>query len=703
MPAVTISPNGTLAASSTFVELFRPKPPCTLDYVMEDTKENQWKAQEPTHLSFSSFPSAVKQGVAKHAAGDHVAMSYTNTGNFFSVALVRCDTWSIQWVVSHTDCLFHSQIQQLVVPNADVVCGIYQNEKCHGLFLASRYDIATVSKKENRVDRSYIASPRNLVCTFDTKDIVTVAAGSSDKLLVLLDKGTVFIVDIGADALRSTEAITVGGKILTNKLKNVTRTSKIIVSQVEEFTHVVVFSPDHTGFELITVKTSTLNDDTCAAFYTTVETAKAVATMEMAGPYHAIATYRDPAIQFFTLVPGEAGTDVTPLGVLPLPYTPVATAYSASEQSHRLVCLPPTPSTTVERPGSLVNHLVSAVLPFSEGPYSGEMLKRAQWAPLPNTFKSYSVSDNQQGEEASLSELMRGDLLQLQNAGSNDGTWVPFQMFYVLASTKDAAVNTALFSVKAAPSVHARLAKQWHNATTGLYTLLTCEGGSSRVRLTPWNPRHLRRALRLMSSEQLAHAFHAVAECLRATSLAGETAVYYKDASTAALGIALHIITLSNQIGVAVDPSDVETVAALLRASRAAGHEVTRYTGRMELLLEACLQRRSMQRLLERHMQTGAVADEQLASLQGDFFGIPADLQVERTLLTRFVADSWAQSLDAEAEEHRRTAASAAAYLQQVASLTAAPVLCSWEEKGKRPCADRLLNEFESTLVHLHQ
>lgn len=705
MPTVSVSPKGTLATESTFVELFRSKPPCTLNYMTKDAKQQQWKKQEPTCLSFSSFPTILKRDVVKYAAGDHVALSYDSADSFFSVAVVRCDTWSVQWAISNTDCLHNAEIQQLVMPNADVVCGVYQHNKSSGLFLASRHSIATVSKQENRVDRSYMAQPRSVTRSFDANDIITVAAGSADKLFVLSNKGTVFMVDIGAEVLRSTDAIAAGTKVLTRALKNVKKSSKLVVSHVDEFTHVLVFSPDDTSFEVITAKTASLSEATCTAFCATVQTANSIVNVEMAGPYHVVATYSDPAIQFFTVLPGEAGSDVTPLTVMPLSYTPVATTYNATEQSHTLLCLP---SAAKERQEPLVNALVSAVLPFSEGPYTHDTLKRAQWAPLPNTFKHYGMSDNQQGEEASLGELMRGDLLQLQNAGSSDGTWVPFHMFYVLANTKDAVVNMALFSVKAGASVHARLAKQWHNATTGLHAFMTQAGELSRALSMPWNPRHLRRALRLMSSEQLAQTFHAVAECLQAT-MTTDAAVHYKDAATAALSVALHITTLSNQIGVAIDPKDVEIVASLLRASRETGHEMTRYAGRMELQLDACLQRRSMRRLLASHMQSGAGDDEQLASLQRDFFGIPADLQVERTLLTRFAANSWAQYLGEEEAEHCRIAAKAAAYLHQVEGIvshqgtTTASVLCNWEDKGKRPCGDKLMNEFESTLVHINQ
>ncbi|RNF15258.1 uncharacterized protein Tco025E_05555 [Trypanosoma conorhini] len=471
---------------------------------------------------------------------------------------------------------------------------------------------------------------------------------------------------------------------------------------------------------------------------------------------------------------------------------PLATMYCAEKETHVVLVSRPhraadagrrhdaaTSSATGGGESSWWSCLEYAELPLQEGPYPEEVLRNATWRSLPEPCSTAlptvaaagalgaegTDGDNEDEEEdnnndddddgdhhhhhhhhatatAAAAAFQRG--LALLSHTPSGGQWEPIRLHYALAAPlsrrkaageKSSNVAVNVLAIETAPFVHTRLVKQWHNATRGLRCLLD-EANNTVGGLAPfavaWNPRHLRRALRLFSQEGLRLLFGRVADALRASTQPGEApSLFYGAAATAVTDVALQIITLARQVGALLAPEDVAVNALLLRASREAGHLVVNNTARGRLLLESVVRSRLANRVLggvtanhrAAHSGSDPTADEEADAAEAEFLNAPAELRVERALRTKYAPNTWTQHLLRRHGEHSAVVARALQHLQAVAPLlqqqaavggggeggeaaqhpqsaVAPALLPDWMPLGRRAHASAAFTEYESALLH---
>lgn len=243
-----------------------------------------------------------------------------------------------------------------------------------------------------------------------------------------------------------------------------------------------------------------------------------------------------------------------------------------------------------------------------------------------------------------------------------------------------AAAHIAIFTVSVAPGIHTRLAKQWHNGIQGLRLLVQqvvqCSNSKEMVgrgdvngverstmkldKLTAccakgtagvdplfillqhqWHPKYIRQVLRSLNATQLGWLLQSVCQFILKAGHREEIAarrietgkreevtcrdVWYFQAATYAVPLALQIISLARQKGLALttfllpvtsqgknaegsnascyrctsnDMSILSPLLELLRGSRSLGHPLRRLLPRMEMMVETGRQQRMLYALL---------------------------------------------------------------------------------------------------------
>lgn len=735
---MSLSPDGVLWYGGGFVDVLGRRPPATIELAATG-KQDGGKWANPQTVAFSAFSSDRSAGRSSgdtgetkrktYAAGGHAALGYNGVDTFFSVVVVRCDTWAIQWGVSRAECLERAVIHDLITLTAHTVCGLYSPDsgsKERRLFYGSRLDVPLVRKQENREWRSFMASPRPLHTGMEKESIIALAVASATSFFALTRDGAVHLVSLEVPSRREkvdpVPAVRCTKVTQVSLKKNASGAASMVFSGGSDHAFLLVYAKGGTSFDVVNTRGFS-HEAPHAVSRQTVALSQPqgpLERVEFAGPHHIVATCGSPnqaaSLQFFTVIPGEAteAAEIIASPIVPLHRPPIATFYDANGDTHTVVC--------GSASAADAESLVQCTLSLAAGPYSADVVESASWQPvISRHYEAPPTLD--EGERQQLYKDLRA--LHIAESSANGAArWAPLKLFYALttsttvkgAGSAGGTLATAVFAVTIAPYLHTRLVKQWHNATAGLHALLDKPAGCANPYALAWNPRHLRRALRLMSQAQLSHAFQLAAGAMRASSstAASDEAVTYAEAATASVDIALHIITLSRQTGAALSDEDVETVVLLLRASRETGHVVLRHSSRMELLLDSCLQQRAMNRLLGRKMtpaafttteeeeekeHTSADGGTALAPGRG-FFGLPGDLRAERALRTRYTANAWAQNLQRDAARHHAAASRAAELLQGLSEEgRGAHQLSDWESIGRRPHPDAVLTQFESTLV----
>ncbi|RNF04843.1 hypothetical protein TraAM80_04975 [Trypanosoma rangeli] len=501
------------------------------------------------------------------------------------------------------------------------------------------------------------------------------------------------------------------------------------------------------------------------------------------------------ALQIACLVPSQSSTassssspSESPFNCIPFEplrmaaqQVPLATMYCAEKETHVVLVRRPHRGTDAGgHHDTATNSIVSssesswwscleyAELPLQEGPYPEEVFRNATWRSLPEPCSTAlptvapagalgsddndgdnedDINNNDGSHENTAADFQRG--LALLTHSSSGGQWEPIRLHYALAASlsqqkatrennsggsSNVVVN--VLAIETAPFVHTRLVKQWHNATRGLKYLLdganNTVGGLAPFAVT-WNPRHLRRALRLFSQEGLRLLFSHVAGALRVSTQPSEVAhLFYGTAVTAVTDVALHIITLARQVGALLSPEDVAVTALLLRASRATGHLIVNHTARGRLLLESVVRSRLANHVLgaeatnhrTAYSSGDPTANEEVNAAEAEFLNAPAELRVERALRTKYAPNTWTQHLLWRHNEHSAVVREALRHLQAVAPLrqqdasrsdgegegahllqseevTAAPPLVpDWMLRGQQAHANAAFTEYESALVH---
>ncbi|KAG5479403.1 hypothetical protein LSCM1_04663 [Leishmania martiniquensis] len=722
MQLVTVSNDGKLAWGSCFARCHGDHVPGTIKLLREASDEDRVEA---TCVAFSSFDvtrSAQLGARTGHRAGGHVALGFNDPNLFLAVAVVRCDTWAVQWAIERTQCLTDATVTKLVALCANTVCGVATtfssadpSSQVQRLFFASRFAVPRLGRKENKEWRQFLTAPSSIETGLEEEGIASISAFDKNTLLVLTEKGSLALVRLDVRGLRA-QTTSAGALYSVQrvqcKLTLASIRSRVVVYNDEkEHAHAAVYSASEKAMELVSFRQTTVAAP-CRSGEETVTVLK-VATqipiddLRFAGPFHlAVSCSRTKAnMQFVGLIPGAKALETMVFDPLTLPHAPIATFYSEATEEFVVI----SSSQGVEAFAALTSEqkvasLIKATLTFSAGPFSQASVDKAAWGLVSNPFRHYGPRTRRNTDEESGADEEE-DLQVLQGAGTwSAGRWTPVTLCYALATlrTSSPAAQVAVFAVETAPFLHTRLIKQWHNATTGLKMILgAASKGPSGTLALPWNPRHVRRALRLFSADELSLLLHRVSTTIAASERVASP-VLYPDATTTTVDIALHLITLARQMGVTLKPEDVKIVATILRAARESSHELLRYASRMELVMESHLQQMIMNRVLERRASSHNEDDEALHSLEGNFYGIAAELQVDRMQSTRYTPNAWAQHLSKCKAQYKAEAKSALRLLAEAHNKSEESlerVLSDWRQIGSTPNQDPLLNQLEQSLL----
>ncbi|CAJ1988551.1 hypothetical protein conserved [Leishmania donovani] len=722
MQRFAVSNDGKLAWGSCFASCHGGQVPASIKLVK---KAGDGDRVEPACVAFSSFDveRSARFGIkTSYSAGDHVVLAFNDPDSFFAATIVRCDTWAVQWAIEKAACLADASVTQLAALCANTVCGVAtasssasSSSPVQRLFVASRFDVPTSSRKANKEWRQFLAPPRSIETGLEEEGIASISAFDKNTLLALTGKGSLALVRLDARALKeqpaSASAFYTVQRIQCKLALASIRSRIVVYNDDKEHAYAAVYSVSEKAMELVYFHQTTAGISSRAGERTAtvlkVATSIPIDDLRFAGSFHlAVSCSRiKENMQFVGLIPGADALEAMVFDPLTVPYAPITTLYSESTEEFVVI----SSSQEVAAFSTLTNEqkvasLIGTTLKFSTGSFSQASLNKAAWGLISNPFRHYGPKTRRHTEEESGANEEE-DLQLLQGAGARSaGRWTPLTLCYALATLRSSLPTTqvAVFAVETAPFLHTRLIKQWHNATTGLRTIL----GAASTELTgalalPWNPRHVRRALRLFSQDELSSLLHRIATTIAASELV-VSPVSYPDATTTAVDIALHVITLARQMGATLKPEDVRIVAIILRAARESSHELLRYASCMELLMESHLQQRAMDRVLARRASARDEADEVSQTLEGNFYGIAAELQTERTLHTRYTSNAWAQHLGkckvqykAEAESALRLLAAA----HHKSEKTMECALSDWRQLGSTPHQDPLLNQFEHALL----
>ncbi|KAG5505716.1 hypothetical protein JKF63_05051 [Porcisia hertigi] len=720
MQQISLSNDGKVAIGSYFASCHGDHVPAVIKLV-KNTGAN--KRVEPDCVAFSSFDvahSARLNTKILYSAGGHVALAFDNCDSYFAAVVVRCDTWAVQWAVEKTGCLADASVTQLVTLCANTVCGVAvtsssrsSSSQAQRLFVASSFDVLTSSRKENKEWRQFLAPPRTIETGLEEEGIASLCALDRNTLLLLTRKGSLGLVHLDVRALKAepTSAATFYTvERIQCKLSRASTRARIVAYNDGEHASAAIYSASQKAVELIhfhkTPGEATSRTGETVVTVVKVDTRIPVDDLRFVGAFHlAVSCIRAKEnMEFIGLVPGADTLETMVFDPLTLAHVPIATFYS--ELTEEFVVISSSQEAAafaVLSNDQKVASLIETTLTFSDGPFSQDSVNKAVWRLVSNPFRHHGPQTRHRPEEEYSAE--DDDLQVLQGAGAQSaGRWAPMTLCYALATLRPTspATQVAVFAVETAAFLHTRLIKQWHNATIGLKTTLGADSTSLTGALAlPWNPRHVRRALRLFSQDELSTVFHRVATTIAESERVGSP-VSYPDATTAAVDVALHVITLARQMGATLKPEDVRTVAIILRAAREGSHELLRYSSRMELLMESHLQQRALDRVLERRISARDEDDEVSQSLGENFYGIAAELQTERILHTRYTSNTWAQHLDRCKAQYEAEASSALRLLAAAHNKSEKSMeylLSDWRRIGSTPHQDPLLNKFEQALL----
>ncbi|CAD2220971.1 hypothetical protein, conserved [Angomonas deanei] len=700
MSQLLVSEGGIVNIGTYFFNGFSRKPPCCFEKVEIEKNGAGWSSSLPLKTTFSNY-SKVKV--------PSLALTYSEE-NFFSVAVVRCDTWAIQWVVQTENFLSGSSIESLALLGGDVVCGTYKKNKDKGFFIASRFDIARVDSRENRTSRSFVAKPHQMeLAGVNVNALIALEPVSATSFVTLESNGVVRLHELSPKPSEENKYIQ-KSTVVTDALGKPNKDAALLTRITSSHTFVAVYTPEKVEF--LSVENETLwEKPKCQKIPIQTEKDCKIVDVSFAGDFNLLLTLEKTSgkksahfYQFHTILPvSNNAVELTAMDKIAVPATPLRHAYNEMTNTSVVFCST-VPLKELEKLSldEKVASVVRAEFSLEQGPFTSQDVSSVSWKKMENSFTNYQPTEEDMPEGMTGSDALHT---------GNRGHWTPLQLYYVLENLRGTSTERSFFSIKTSAATHTRLIKQWHNATVGVQKLLSDSSTAPLACVTPWNPRHLRRALRLLSSSELTHLLRTVEECLqtsKTTPYASHPSFTYQSVATAVVDLLLHIVTLSRQVGLVLEESQVATIVALLRASREAGHRLTRPIARIEAVLDSSLQQHALRSLFTQ--QSSLREEETLQELEENFTGKAREMNWTRQLHTRYPANTWAQYLAQDSDTHLATAEAAAAYLKEAQEFCRRTgrneeilEVSTWETEGRQPCGDKALDAFERGLLCLEK
>ncbi|CCW70289.1 unnamed protein product [Phytomonas sp. Hart1] len=710
---ISASQNGSFLCGSTFLGCITESMQCTFSYVHPNTNGDSFDLVSPVYTAFSRHMSTrSSRGMNKkgtsinkkdYKAGDHAALCYNNSGSFFSILILRCDTWSVQWAVASLQ--ESMSICKIELLDAHLLCGLAStNSNVHRVFIASRLNCKYVSEKENRSLRHFLAQSQFIKLGVESENIITITAARANSIIILTELGSLCLVKIEFSFnVRELNWSITEKAIITDKLRCVSKGTEMIFSTNGDCNTLVVYSQEISTLNIISFSTNYENPNGTISQINIPENFQ-LRWVEFVGPYHFVMALEEcsshtSAFQFVSFFTSADNTlEFVQHEVVPLKKVPVVSFYNAKTEEHVVVCANMANWSSILKEKMSIDLLIHNKFSFANGPYS-KIETTAVWKPFYIGHDNYQDSLTLENATDNLN-----DALSLVAPEDTNPT-TSLRLFYpLLNSTESGSCEVSVFSVETLPYLHNRLVKQFHNATQGLRHLLSTRHPIMHPFLFSWNPRHLRRALRLLSQEQLGALFHDIAETMRhAASGSVLAASNYGELSTAGCSIAMQIITLSKQIGVVLDNKDVEILSALFRSSREVSHDYLGYLSRMKLILESCTQQRRINNLLYTRQDVTKVPENQeVDSTPNEFSPVFNNSYSNPGLQTKYDMNSWANNLKIHMPQHIKVAEAAMQHITDAYDFTSSrkdKILSDWEFLGREPNFDATFNRFESTLM----
>ncbi|KAG8342409.1 hypothetical protein ERJ75_000272000 [Trypanosoma vivax] len=739
---VQLSATGRVSLGASFVDIYGRRPPARLEAVgalaLGSTSTSlplvSWSAFSGARKGHSSA-----SGI--HKAADHVAVAFGRSAlslagsAFFHVGVFRCDTWALQWAVRLNSKSEAGQVADVVCLSAYTVVFLVKfgdnKKKTHEkLYVASKLDLQHDELGTSNKWRPFLTEAYNVDTGFPSENICSIQPFSPSSFLLLTTAGRLVRVTVTNSpkvVTRSEEVATLepveynsaNKSVALSLVSSTAVTSGDCVTAVDQESETrpafaVVYAAGGSAYHVLDLKNPKLNKWQTI----TVPKKTTIKRVEFAGPYMIVATLSHGksdsfALQFTCVAPSGPSAEPSfecssfELVKMPLHRVPLATIFDEEREVHTILVqynhrVASAGASHDSEPyqrrwWSLLEY---AELPVHEGPYTTDTLQKATWWPVPEPYRVPAAAATAVGGSAAVDEHgdtttsdFQHDLAQLSQSQSS-GYWEPICLHYPVAHAeiKDGGgsrevedVSVCVIAVETAPFAHTRLSKQWPNGTQGLWHLLvqSDDNNGLTVRgLSPfavsWNPRHVNRALLLLSQERFCFLFSKAAAFLRdSTTPEKIPELLYGTAASAVVDMALQMITLTRRVGACLRQEDVELVVRLLRASRSTGHMIVKHITRGHLLLESTVRRRMADRVLAGFHERGNVVTAD-AGQEGDagetteadmFHNVPSEMRIERTLHCKYAPNVWTQRLIEKSPKHAEVVSGAIQYLSQVSPL----------------------------------
>ncbi|SCU67004.1 uncharacterized protein TEOVI_000866800 [Trypanosoma equiperdum] len=703
-----------------------------------------WATSWSAFASGGAQDAGMGRSKKRKLAGEHVAVAFNrtkvqaSTELFFHVAVFRCDTWALQWVARASSADPAARVLDVCCLSANIVAFLVEckdeSETRAELCIATRFSIPSSENLSNVRWRSFISEARVVDTGFTAEGIRSIQALSATSLLVLTGSGRLVRATVSRMETMETTCEQVASlSVMIRRTRGTHTTPALVVSRnccgkggaetkTKDRTYAAVLNDNGSKCYVLDLMAP------CASRklqHITFPKDTIAERVEFAGSYMLVVTLRlkessSYVLQFTCLVPQDSPSEgsftMTSFDLIHLTArrTPLATMYDSEKETHIVVSqwqdtAEDSSTSEVVETEQWWRRMEFAEVSLASGPYTTDVLRGATWLPLPEPFRSdvpalrTVVGSGVDGDDGEAAEVEYHQELSLLNKERVTGSWLPLYLHYALATPLSRmgdgvrevkTVLVTVFAIETAPFVHTRLAKQWHNAVQGLLFLLGVgwNVGEHRGKMkqiadgvpafaVPWNPGHMRRALRLFGQRALRRLFSSVACALRhSAEPSAAQQLFYGVATTSLTDVAMQIITLSRRVGAHLRAEDVETVVLLLRASRDLGHAIVNHTTRSQVLLECIVKGRMAGRVLggfdgrtKGDAGRGAEGDDEKNDEVKErrqesvgFLSGASEMRVERMLHNRYTTNDWSQQLLLKRSQHADVVAQARLYLNDV-------------------------------------
>nr|CCC51104.1 conserved hypothetical protein, fragment [Trypanosoma vivax Y486] len=635
---VQLSATGRVSLGASFVDIYGRRPPARLEAVGA-LALGSTSTSLPL-VSWSAFSGARKghsSASGIHKAADHVAVAFGRSAlslagsAFFHVGVFRCDTWALQWAVRLNSKSEAGQVADVVCLSAYTVVFLVKfgdnKKKTHEkLYVASKLDLQHDELGTSNKWRPFLTEAYNVDTGFPSENICSIQPFSPSSFLLLTTAGRLVRVTV------------------TNSPKVVTRSEEVATLEPVEYN-----SANKSVALSLVSSTAVTSGDCVTAVDQESETRPAFAVVYAAGgsAYHVL-DLKNPKLNKWQTITVPKKTTIKRVEFAG-PYMIVATLSHGKSDSFALQFTCVAPSGPSAEPSFECSSFELVKMPLHR-------------VPLATIFD----------EEREVHTILVQYNHRVASAGASHDSEPYQRRWWSLLEYAELPVHEGPYTTDTLQK-----ATWWPVPEPYRVPAAAATRGLSPFAVS-WNPRHVNRALLLLSQERFCFLFSKAAAFLRdSTTPEKIPELLYGTAASAVVDMALQMITLTRRVGACLRQEDVELVVRLLRASRSTGHMIVKHITRGHLLLESTVRRRMADRVLAGFHERGNVVTAD-AGQEGDagetteadmFHNVPSEMRIERTLHCKYAPNVWTQRLIEKSPKHAEVVSGAIQYLSQVSPL----------------------------------